>query len=184
LARGGTATCTITNTLKAAPVVTIDKSCPNGAAASTDRFQPKAGAADAGSALACNTGSATYNPTPGSAYTITEAAATTTPATDLGNYATSYSAGCSGNLAYGQSATCTITNTKRLFTVVAVVCETTSGTPALYKSTMTLPASGGTDKTTATSPPGTATVAQLCALAANYPSQKAGDVTAKISIGT
>src|SRR5205823_2625403 len=103
-----------------APVVTIDKSCPNGAAASTDRFQPKAGAANAGSALACNTGSTTYNPTPGSAYTITEAAAATTPATDLGNYDTTYSSGCSGTLARGGTATCTITNTLKSTPTVTI----------------------------------------------------------------
>jgi hypothetical protein len=67
---------------------------------------------------------------------------------------------------------------------VAVVCETTSGTPALYKSTVTLPSPGGTSKTTATSPPGSATAAQLCASAANFPTQVTGDITANINIGT
>jgi hypothetical protein len=184
LPRGATTpTCTVTNTLKSAPGVTIIKDCPNGAYAGTDQFQPKDGTADAGSAIACG-GSTTYNPAPGNAYNITEAAATTTPPTDLGNYTTSHDDGCSGTLTYGQSATCTITNKKRLFTVVAVVCETTSGTPALYKSTVTLPSPGGTPTTTATSPPGSATAAQLCALAANFPTQVTGDHAANINIGT
>jgi hypothetical protein len=123
LARGATATCTIINTLKADPAVTINKLCPSGAQASTDRFQPKDGSANAGSAIACD-GSTTYNPSPGVAYSITEAAGSTTPATNLSNYTTTYSAtGCSGTLARGQTATCTITNTLKTYTVITLVCE-------------------------------------------------------------
>jgi hypothetical protein len=131
LARGATATCTITNTLKAAPVVTINKSCPSGPHATTDRFQPKDGTADAGSAIACD-GSTTYSPAPDTAYTITEAGAGT-PAANLANYTTTYSNGCSGNLARGATATCTITNTLRTFTVVTFVCEGGQ----LYESSVT-----------------------------------------------
>jgi hypothetical protein len=121
LARGGTAICTITNTLKPAPVLTINKVCPNGDFVGTDRFQPKDGTADAGSAIACGE-STSYTATPDQAYTITEAG-WGTPAADLANYTTTYSADCSKTLARGETATCTITNTLRKFTVVTYVCE-------------------------------------------------------------
>jgi hypothetical protein len=136
LARGQTATCTITNTLKAAPVVTINKVCPNGEFAGTDRFQPKDGTANAGDALACGE-STSYTPTPDSAYNITEAG-WGTPAADLANYTTTYSDGCSGTLARGATATCTITNALRPFTVVTYVCEGDQ----LYASSVTV--DGGT----------------------------------------
>src|SRR5207247_2666831 len=41
LARGETGSCTITNTLKAAPTVTVNKVCPDGKANAGDRFQVK-----------------------------------------------------------------------------------------------------------------------------------------------
>ena len=123
LSRGQTATCTITNTLKAAPVVTINKVCPAGPYAATDEFQPKDGSTNAGSQIACG-GSTSYTATPNVAYNITEVAGTTTPATSLSNYGTpQYSSGCSGTLSRGQTATCTITNTLRTFTVITLVCE-------------------------------------------------------------
>ncbi len=111
--------------------------------------------------------------------------------TSLANYATSISCngGKGGNtgqtsytfaVANGDEITCTITNKRRTFTVVALVCETTSGTPALYKSTVTLPHPGGTQKTTQTS----GTAADLCALAANYPSLHTGNHVANVNIGT
>jgi hypothetical protein len=121
LARGGTATCTITNALKAAPLVTINKSCPNGVFASGDRFQPKDGLTDAGDAIACGE-STSYTATPDTAYDITEDG-TGTPAADLANYTTTYSPDCTKTLARGETATCTITNTLRTFTVVTYVCE-------------------------------------------------------------
>ncbi|MBA3366941.1 MAG: hypothetical protein H0U03_14370, partial [Actinobacteria bacterium] len=48
LAGGGSATCTITNTLKANPVVTVTKACPDGPDADTDRFQVKLGTVNQG----------------------------------------------------------------------------------------------------------------------------------------
>ena len=80
--------------------------------------------------------------------------------------------------------TCTITNKRRTFAVVAYVCETTSGTPALYKHIALLPNPGGVAKTTQTSVPAGTDANTLCALAANYGSLHTGDHLAKVSIGT
>ncbi|MGZ4392163.1 MAG: hypothetical protein ACXVRK_08610, partial [Gaiellaceae bacterium] len=105
---GDTASCTITNTLKAAPKVTVTKLCPNGAAGSGDRFQARLDGQDTGDPLAC-AASIDVSVTPGAAYAITEGAAGTT---DLANYTSSLSEDCSGTLAnFGDTATCTITNT-------------------------------------------------------------------------
>jgi uncharacterized repeat protein (TIGR01451 family) len=114
---GDTASCTITNTLKAAPKVTVMKSCPNRKASSTDRFQARLDGADAGDPLDCGD-SLDVNVRVGQAYAITEAAATTT---DLANYSSTLSAGCSGTLAhYGDTATCTLTNTLKAAPKVTV----------------------------------------------------------------
>src|SRR5207302_5221469 len=96
LSFGGTASCTITNSRKALPKVTVTKSCPNGAANTGDRFQAQLNGQNAGTALACS-GSVDVNPTAGQAYAITEVAA---GATDLSNYTSSSSADCSGTLAH------------------------------------------------------------------------------------
>ncbi|HMC69487.1 MAG TPA: DUF11 domain-containing protein, partial [Mycobacteriales bacterium] len=105
---GDTESCTITNTLKAAPKVTITKACPNGKADSTDRFQAKLDGTATGNPLDC-TDSLDVTVTAGQAYAVTEAAAATT---DLANYTSTLSEGCSGTLAhYGDTATCTLTNT-------------------------------------------------------------------------
>src|SRR5437588_6491850 len=112
VASGTTATnasCTFKNKLTAQPKVTVTKSCPNGAANSGDRFQVQLNGSNVGTALACG-GSLDVNPTPGQAYTITESAAGTT---DFANYTSSSSAGCSGTLSFGGTATCTITNTRK-----------------------------------------------------------------------
>jgi len=119
--------------------------------------------------------------------TVSETAAGTT---SLANYATSISCngGKGGNsgqttftfaVANGDEITCTITNTRRTFTIVSLVCETTSGTPVLYKSTVTLPA-GQNSKTTQTS----GDAATLCALAANYPGLNTGTHSPQVVIGT
>jgi Prealbumin-like fold domain len=86
-------------------------------------------------------------------------------------------------LALGEHVTCTITNKVRTFTIVAFVCETTSGTPTLYKSLVTLPAAGGTTKLTAAGPPNGASAADVCGMAANFPNRLVGDIQALISIG-
>ena len=117
LSFGGTAACTITNTLKAAPKVTVTKSCPNGPAASGDRFQVKNNGTNVGSALACGD-SLDVNVTAGQAYAISEGAAGTA---DLANYTSSSSGACSGTLAhFGDTATCTITNTLKTAAKVTV----------------------------------------------------------------
>jgi uncharacterized repeat protein (TIGR01451 family) len=121
---GGTATCTITNTLKAAPKVTVTKACPGGKAAAGDRFQVKRDGSNVGTALDC--GDATdVTVTAGQAYAITEGAAGTT---DLANYTTTSSAGCSGTLAnFGDTASCTITNTLRAAPKVTVTKSCPNG---------------------------------------------------------
>ena len=87
------------------------------------------------------------------------------------------------SVAAGADVKCTFTNIKRLFTVVAYVCETTGGTAVLYKSNVTLPQPGGTTKTTATAAPSGASVANTCAMAANFANLSTGDTDARISIG-
>jgi len=125
---GDTATCTITNTLKAAPKVTVTKSCPGGPAKSTDRFQVKRDGSNVGDALACG-GSLDVTVTAGQAYAITEGAAGTT---DLANYTSTLGTGCSGTLAhYGDTADCTITNTLKAgpkLTVIKHVVNDNGGT--------------------------------------------------------
>jgi uncharacterized repeat protein (TIGR01451 family) len=124
---GDSATCTITNTLKTAPKVTVTKSCPGGPANSRDRFQPKNNGTDSGSALACGD-STDVSVTAGQAYNITEGAAGTT---DLANYTTTFGAGCSGTLAhFGDTATCTITNTLKAAPKVTVTKSCPSGPAA------------------------------------------------------
>src|SRR5207244_2521567 len=104
---GDTGSCTITNTLKAAPKVTVTKSCPNGKANAGDRFQAKRNGSSVGDPLDC-AGSTDVSVTAGGAYSIAEGAAGTT---DLDNYSTTLSEGCSGTLAhFGDTASCTITN--------------------------------------------------------------------------
>ena len=117
LDRGATGTCMITNTLKAAPKVTVNKVCPEGTANSGDTFQVKLGGSDTGDPLACGE-SLDVAVTSGNPYAITEGAAGTT---DLANYTSSLSDGCSGTLAnFGDTATCTITNTLKAAPVVTV----------------------------------------------------------------
>jgi uncharacterized repeat protein (TIGR01451 family) len=125
LSFGGTGSCTITNTRKALPKVTVTKSCPNGPGNDGDRFQAQLNGQNAGAALACG-GSVDLNPTAGQAYSITEVAAGTT---DLGNYQTpGYSAGCSGTLAhFGDTASCTITNTLKASPKVTVTKSCPNG---------------------------------------------------------
>jgi len=117
LDRGATGTCTITNSLKAAPKVTVNKVCPEGAANSSDTFQVKLGGSDTGDPLACGE-SLDVTVAAGNPYAITEGAAGTT---DLANYTSSLSDGCSGTLAnFGDTASCTITNTLKAAPVVTV----------------------------------------------------------------
>jgi uncharacterized repeat protein (TIGR01451 family) len=140
LQRGESGSCTITNTLKAAPKVTVTKACPNGKANAGDRFQVKRNGSNVGDPLDCD-GSTDVTVTAGQAYTITEGAA---GATDLANYDTSLSEGCSGTLAhFGDTATCTITNRLKAapkLTVIKHVVNDNGGTAAA--SAFTIAVSG------------------------------------------
>src|SRR5207247_9499484 len=94
------------NPLKAAPKVTVTKSCPEGKANVGDRFQVERNDSAVGDPLDCG-GSTDVSVTAGEAYSITEAAAGTA---DLANYTTTFSEGCSGTLAhFGDTAECTLT---------------------------------------------------------------------------
>jgi hypothetical protein len=106
LSPGGSAGCTITNTLKPS-TVTVTKSCPSGVAALGDRFQLTSNGQPVGDPLACGD-SLNVTVTAGSTYTIDEQAAGTTI---LANYSKQRSGGCAGTLGIGGSAGCTITNT-------------------------------------------------------------------------
>ena len=124
-AEGVTVTCTFVNALQPNPVITINKSCPNGAHAATDRFQPVDETPNpdvtAGSPLACDTGTTDYSPNADTAFSIREVAGSTTPATNLANYTTTYSPGCtSTGLARGATGTCTITNTLKALPVITI----------------------------------------------------------------
>jgi uncharacterized repeat protein (TIGR01451 family) len=135
---GDTATCTITNTLKDAPKLTVNKVCPNGKANDGDRFQVKRNGTNVGSALDCD-GSTDVTVTAGVAYTITEGAAGTA---DLANYTTAFGEGCSGTLAhFGDTADCTITNTLKAapkLTVIKHVVNDNGGTKAAADFTLTV----------------------------------------------
>jgi uncharacterized repeat protein (TIGR01451 family) len=131
VAAGTTATnasCTFKNKLTALPKVTVTKSCPNGAADTGDRFQVQLNGQNAGTALVCG-GSLDVNPTPGQAYSVTEVAAGTT---NLSDYTSGTSAGCSGTLNYGGTADCTITNTLKALQSVTVTkdCAPDAGADA------------------------------------------------------
>jgi uncharacterized repeat protein (TIGR01451 family) len=141
LARGSTGTvCTITNTLKAPPKVTVTKLCPNGRAQPTDTFQAQLDGTKVGAPLACND-SLGVTVTAGKAYAITEAAAGTT---DLANYNTTLSEGCSGTLAhYGDTATCTITNTLKPAPTLTVIKKVINDDGGQFKaSNFTLSVTG------------------------------------------
>jgi uncharacterized repeat protein (TIGR01451 family) len=124
LINGQTATCTITNTLRAQPAVTVTKYCPNGPANSTDRFQITNNGGNVGAALACGDHT-TVQLAPGASYSFDETAAGTT---DLANYEKSIGDHCSGSLAhFGDTASCTITNTLRAQPTVTVKKSCPSG---------------------------------------------------------
>src|SRR5207302_1838261 len=102
-------TCTFTNTQKPAPQLKIVKSCPSGAAATSDRFQPKNnGSATGLSELACG-GDETITLTPDTAYDITEGAGSSG---SLSSYDNSYSTNCANASGWPRGTalkTCTIT---------------------------------------------------------------------------
>src|SRR5439155_1266084 len=177
---GQTVTCTFTNGLK--PTLTVTKAC----VPTTDsgKFDLKIGATVKKADATCTAGISGTDNTTGAVvldpntYTVSEAAGT---GTNLSHYDTSIGGDCTSGgsvtLAYGDNKTCTITNTRRKFTIVTYVCETTSGTPALYKSSVLLPDPGGSSKTTETAVPSGTSASAICGLAANYPNLNTGTFT-------
>jgi uncharacterized repeat protein (TIGR01451 family) len=123
------ATCTFKNKLTALPKVTVTKSCSPGPADADDRFQVQLNGSNVGVALACD-GTLDVNPTPGQAYAITEVAGNGT--TNLADYTSSLSSGCSGTLNFGGTAACTITNTLKALPTVTVSkdCDPNAGADA------------------------------------------------------
>lgn len=100
VANGETKYCTIEN--KKLPILTVEKVL-NGTPVSLSTFSF---VVDSGSPISFETdGSNNILVIPGAAYSITE----TNPGA---SYNVAYSAGCNGTLDYGQTATCTITNTE------------------------------------------------------------------------
>jgi uncharacterized repeat protein (TIGR01451 family) len=114
---GDQVTCTITNTLKGPPKVTVTKKCPSGTAGPGDEFQAQLDGTSVGNPLTCGA-SIDVTVSAGKPYAIGEAAAGTT---DLANYVTTLNAGCSGTLHYGDTAACTITNTLKAAPILIVI---------------------------------------------------------------
>jgi len=179
---GESKSCTITNTKKAK--LTVNKVCvPPGDNGKFDLRIDGVAAGTGDDALCGGTTGAVVVSV--GQHTVSEAAGA--GGTNLADYVSVISGACAANgtvtLAAGESKTCTITNTRRKFTIVTFVCETTSGTPVLYKSSVTLPQPSGTSKTTATSVLAGSTATAMCGLAANYPDLNTGDHDARVSIG-
>ena len=87
------------------------------------------------------------------------------------------------SVAYGDKVTCTITNTRRSFTLTVFVCETTSGTPTLYRSDVTLPATQNGTKTK--KPPLTGvSETDLCNLGGASYTRGTGTYSPQVVIGT
>ena len=117
-------TCTLVNELRPLPRLKVVKSCPSGAARQGDLFQPRNGAADVGSALACGAESTT-DLTPDVPFSITEAAAGTTV---LADYSRSTTGTCSGTPKRGDAlVTCTLVNELRPLPRLKVVKSCPSG---------------------------------------------------------
>lgn len=102
--------------------------------------------------------------------------------TNLANYTSVINGDCTAagvvSLAYGDNKTCTITNTKRVFTVVVLVCEGNS----LYSSSVLLDNQGqpASESLKSSASP---TATTLCGLTgARYTGQSSGDHTARINI--
>jgi uncharacterized repeat protein (TIGR01451 family) len=144
--------------------VTVTKACPNGKANTGDRFQVKRNDTNVGTPLDCGpqTDAQTdVTVTVGAAYTITEGAAGTS---DLANYTTTYSEGCSGTLAhFGDTADCTITNTLKAapkLTVIKHVVNDNGGSKNAGNFTLTVTGSSPSPASFAGSETGTAVTLQ------------------------
>ena len=156
--------------------------CPNGAHAATDRFQPVDETpnpdVNAGSPLACDTGTTDYSPNADTAFSIREVAGSTTPATNLANYTTTYSPGCtSAGLARGATGTCTITNTLKTFKVITLVCDGNN----LHASSVTLDGSTKTSLANGGLPAGV-TAAEACSLGGASYDKQSGTSNGSVTI--
>ncbi|MDP9284006.1 MAG: hypothetical protein M3P41_03485, partial [Actinomycetota bacterium] len=117
LTAGQSATCTITNRRK--PQLTVTKLCPNGKQSPEDRFEVVLTGTRMGRILGVppNCGdSTTFVLTP-STQTVSEAVPAGNTTTNLQNYVITIGGNCNSSgsvaLAYGDTKTCTITNTRR-----------------------------------------------------------------------
>ena len=178
---GESKTCTITNTKKAK--LTVNKLCVPSDDNGRFDLRIDGSVVGTGNDAVCGTGTTGAVEVSVGGHTVSEAAGN---GTNLADYVSVIGGDCAASgsvsLAAGDSKTCTITNTRRKFTIVTLVCETTNaGSPTLYQSSVKLPPTAASSNT-ATSPPGTATIAQTCALAANYPNLNSGDHDARVSI--
>jgi hypothetical protein len=164
LAAGDNKTCTITNTRK--PTLTVTKVLVP--SSDTGKFDLKIDGTtyktDAG-----NGGSTGAQIVSIGSHAVSEGAGT---GTALGDYTTVIGGDCAADgsvtLAAGDNKTCTITNTRRNFTVIVLVCEGSS----LYSSSVTMNAVVTSSLGGSTTP----TDAQLCALlGARYPGLLSGN---------
>jgi Prealbumin-like fold domain len=185
VAYGDQVTCTITNTRK--PRIKLVKAL----VPSNDGGLFNLDISQGGSSKASATDVGDGGAAPASGFVTVDAGSVTVSetqgtGTNLANYTKSISCGSKGsnsgqtsltiNVANGDTVTCTITNTRRKFTIVAFVCETTGGTNALYQSTVAPLVSGvpGTAVNTQSSLPSGVTADTLCGLAANFPNRNSG----------
>jgi len=202
---GGDVRCTFTNTLitgKIELVKDFDANSPSSARANLFiKTSDNATTVDS-EANAPDNGTTGENTVVPASYNISETAGT---ATSFDDYVTSVACVDEANanasvtvtnqsltgatrsgtvqVAAGADVKCTFTNTKRTFTIVAYVCETTGGTTVFYKSNVTLPQPGGTTKTTTTTGANSATAAQMCGTAASFTNQSTGNTDARVAIG-
>jgi Prealbumin-like fold domain len=193
VAYGDQVTCTITNTRK--PRIQLIKSLAP--ANDSGLFNLDISQSNVSKASATNVGNNGAAPASGfvtvdaGSVTVSETAGTNT---SLADYAKSISCGAKGSnsgqtslsitVANGDTVTCTITNTRRKFTIVAFVCETTGGTNALYQSTVAPLVNGVPGATTNTQSqlPSGVSADTLCALAANYPNLNSGTYNRQVVI--
>ncbi len=186
---GDKVTCTITNSRK--PQIKVIKTVVGDANARFDLKIDSTVFDNAGAGFGTTTiGSDFQNVTVGS-HSVSEVAHTGTDLTNFVSKVECDSAKGSTNpgtshtfgVAYGDKVTCTITNTRRSFTLSVFVCETTNGTPTLYRSDVTLPATQNGTKTK--KPPLTGvSETDLCNLGGASYTRGTGTYSPQVVIGT
>ena len=178
LAYGDNKTCTITNTHK--PKLTVTKLL----VPSNDpgKFNLLIDSAIAGTGANVGDGGTTGAQlvTVGS-HTVGETAGTGTSLTD---YVTTIGGDCAANgsitLAAGDNKTCTITNTRKTYKVIVIVCREDDN--SLYASNVAFDGSLTTESSIST-PPAPATMASLCGITnADLTGASGGNHTASITI--